>query len=212
MACRPRPPRCRPAASEIKEAIFHAYPRSPRNVGPILGRSVRTERYRLVEWKKPGTPADTAELELYGYQTDPAETKNLVGEQPNVVAKLRALLAAQPEAKPQIVRAAAATANRSGQDRAGLGEKVGTIRGRQFPRGEVDGIQVFQNTFPLLHAWSVTENDHRLGKNSGADIHGFSGVSGGSGRPAISSNSRTRATAQCRRMVGSLTPSTSAIS
>ena len=36
--------------------------------------------------------------------------------------------------------------------RAGLGEKVGTIRGRQFPRGEVDGIQVFQNTLPLLHA------------------------------------------------------------
>ena len=63
-----------------------------------------------------------------------------------------------------------------------------------------------------LNAQSVIANDHLSGKNIAAGIHGFSGVSGGSGRSAISSNSLTRATAQCRRMVGSLTPSASAIS
>ena len=91
----------RPNASS-KEAIFHVYPRSPRGKGQILGRAVRTERYRLVEWKTPGAPAESAELELYDYEIDPGETKNLAAEQPKVVAKLRKLLAAQPEAKPQL--------------------------------------------------------------------------------------------------------------
>ena len=84
-----------------KAAVFHAYPRNRRGED-ILGRAVRTERYRLVEWKKPGAASDTADLELYDYQTDPLETKNLANEQPEVVTRLRALLAEQPEAKPQI--------------------------------------------------------------------------------------------------------------
>jgi len=93
-----------PAAPHRDHAI-HVYPRSAP--GAVLGRAIRTERHRLVEWKKQGAPADTAELELYDYQTDPLETKNLAAEQPEVVAKLRALLAKHPEAKPQISAAAA---------------------------------------------------------------------------------------------------------
>lgn len=85
-----------------KEAVFHVYPRNPQGKGEILGRAVRTERYRLVEWKRPGAAADTAELELYDYKTDPDETKNLVSEKPKIAAQLRAVLAKQPEAKPQI--------------------------------------------------------------------------------------------------------------
>ena len=84
-----------------KEAIFHAYPRNRQQEGAILGRAVRTERYRLVEWKKPGAANETAEFELYDYQTDPLETKNLASDQPEVVAKLRAILAKEPEAKAQ---------------------------------------------------------------------------------------------------------------
>lgn len=42
-------------------------------------------------------------LELYDYEADPAETRNLAADRPEVVAPLRALLARQPEAKPQIV-------------------------------------------------------------------------------------------------------------
>ncbi len=91
-----------------KPAVFHAYPRSRPDDGPIIGRAVRTERYRLVEWKKPGAPADTADLELYDYVADPAETENLASSQPEVVKKLRAILSAQPEALPQVRTAAAA--------------------------------------------------------------------------------------------------------
>jgi len=89
-------------SAATKDAIFHSYPRSPREKGPIIGRAVRTARYRLVEWKKPGAPADSADLELYDYETDPGETKNLAATQSEIVSQLRAVLSAQPEAKPQL--------------------------------------------------------------------------------------------------------------
>ena len=68
---------------------------------------MRTERYRLVEWKVPSEAPETAELELYDYETDPQETKNLATEQPEVVKDLRAMLAKYPEAKPQVDNPAA---------------------------------------------------------------------------------------------------------
>jgi iduronate 2-sulfatase len=77
--------------------VFHVYPRGER-----IGRAVRTERHRLVEWKAPGAAAETAEFELYDYKTDPNETKNLATSEPKVVARLRKLLGELPEAKPQI--------------------------------------------------------------------------------------------------------------
>jgi iduronate 2-sulfatase len=77
---------------------FHVYPRDK-----LLGRAVRTDRYRLVEWKTPGAPAEEAILELYDYQADPEESRNLAADHPEVVAELRAILAEQPEAKPQFV-------------------------------------------------------------------------------------------------------------
>jgi iduronate 2-sulfatase len=94
-------------SSATKEAIFHVYPRNPKDKGPILGRAVRTERYRLVEWKAPGAAADSAEFELYDYKSDPLETKNLAAEKPDIVGKLKKMLRAQPEAKPQFKRPAA---------------------------------------------------------------------------------------------------------
>ena len=95
-----------PAAAKTKEAVFHAFPRAPKGAGQLIGRAVRTARYRLVEWKKAGAPADTAVLELYDYQDDPDETKNLVKEKPEVVARLRTILSGQPEAKPQVTAVA----------------------------------------------------------------------------------------------------------
>jgi iduronate 2-sulfatase len=89
------------ASAPTKEAVFHVYPR-----GDLIGRAVRTARFRLVEWKKPDAPAESAILELYDYQQDPAEKKNHASEQTAVVNELRALLARQPEAKPQIKSAA----------------------------------------------------------------------------------------------------------
>jgi len=79
-----------------KDAIFHVYPRDKK-----LGRAVRTARYRLVEWKEPEAVADTAVYELYDYEIDPNEAKNLARDNPAVVAELRAILDREPEAKPQ---------------------------------------------------------------------------------------------------------------
>lgn len=81
-----------------KQAIYHVYPRSPGG-RQVLGRAVRTARHRLVEWKAIGAAANSAELELYDYEADPGETRNLATQQPEVVTRLRALLATQPEAK-----------------------------------------------------------------------------------------------------------------
>ncbi len=122
-------------ARDNKEAVFHVYPRNRPGDGAILGRAVRTERYRLVEWKKPGAAPDTAEFELYDYKADPAETRNLAPEQPKVVAKIRALIAAQPEAKPQIVAPKAAAAKQK-SNRVTLFEKKDVNRDNQLTRDE----------------------------------------------------------------------------
>jgi iduronate 2-sulfatase len=95
-------PVLRDPALPTKESIIHVYPR-----GELLGRAIRTARYRLVEWKKPGAAAETAVFELYDYETDPAETKNLASDKPQVVADLRAMLAKHPEARPQIAEKSA---------------------------------------------------------------------------------------------------------
>jgi iduronate 2-sulfatase len=81
----------------VRDHVIHVYPRGER-----IGRAIRTSRYRLVEWKKPGESAEAAILELYDYQQDPRETKNLADQQLQVVAQLRALLASHAEAKASI--------------------------------------------------------------------------------------------------------------
>lgn len=88
-------------AAPGRDHVIHVYPRNRPGTGQVLGRAIRTERYRLVEWKKPGAEPASAELELYDYQSDPLETRNLVAEAPEVVAQLRAMLATHPEARPQ---------------------------------------------------------------------------------------------------------------
>jgi iduronate 2-sulfatase len=81
-------------ARRIRDHAYHCFPRPSR-----LGRAIRTERYRLVEWKPIGAPASTAEYELYDYQLDPLETRNHAADRPELVARLAALLATHPEAK-----------------------------------------------------------------------------------------------------------------
>jgi len=55
----------------------------------VLGKSVRTERYRYTEWDR-----GKEGVELYDYQTDPNEFTNLVGnpQAAPVVARMKALL------------------------------------------------------------------------------------------------------------------------
>ncbi|MCO6047476.1 sulfatase [Aeoliella sp. ICT_H6.2] len=68
----------------VRDHAYHAYPRGNRR----LGRAIRTSRYRLVEWMQFGSDAEP-EYELYDYQTDPLETRNLAAEKPELVKELR---------------------------------------------------------------------------------------------------------------------------
>lgn len=79
----------------VRDHAYHCFPRRNR-----LGRAIRTERYRLVEWKAFGASTEQAVYELYDYQKDPLEKKNLAKEQPEVVKALAKKLATHPEAKP----------------------------------------------------------------------------------------------------------------
>ncbi len=63
--------------------ITHVYPRSGR-----LGRAIRTPRYRLVQWAAIKGGDQGVDLELYDYQNDPLETKNVAEENPKVVQEL----------------------------------------------------------------------------------------------------------------------------
>ncbi len=82
----------------IRTSVTHVYPRG----GGMLGRAIRTDRYRMVEWKKFGSDRESAVFELYDYQTDPLETRNIASTNPQVISELSQILANQPEAKPPI--------------------------------------------------------------------------------------------------------------
>ncbi len=88
-------PVLRDPEARVRDHAYHCFPKA------TIGRAIRTERHRLVEWKRPGAPSAQAEIELYDYQVDPLERRNLAAEQPEVVARLRETLARHPEAVPQ---------------------------------------------------------------------------------------------------------------
>lgn len=78
--------------ARVRDHAFHAYPKS------LMGRAIRTDRYRMVEWKRPGDGEANAQYELYDYQSDPNETENVANSKPKVLAELKAILAKYPEA------------------------------------------------------------------------------------------------------------------
>jgi iduronate 2-sulfatase len=78
-------------AARVRDHAYHAYPKEK------LGRAIRTQRYRLVQWRAFDEPAEAAEYELYDYQSDPLETTNLAAAKPYVVAALKQRLAKYPE-------------------------------------------------------------------------------------------------------------------
>lgn len=67
-----------------KDAAFSQYRRVIPGYGKIargMGYSMRTDRYRLTEWRVPGT--DFREYELYDHETDPGENENIANNSEN---------------------------------------------------------------------------------------------------------------------------------
>ena len=128
---------------QTRESVIHVYPRGER-----LGRAIRTNHFRMVEWKVPGADASKAEYELYDYEKDPSETANIAAQHPEILEKLKSLLAQHPEAIPQISAQKAAAAAKPGksQDRAAMfrnrdKNKDGTLSLEEFLAGQPDPDQ-----------------------------------------------------------------------
>ena len=78
--------------ARVRDHAYHAYPKK------TLGRAIRTQRYRLVQWKAIAAKDASAQYELYDYQSDPLETKNHADEKPEVVQRLKEMLDRYPNA------------------------------------------------------------------------------------------------------------------
>lgn len=85
-------PVLRDVGVRVRDHAYHVFPKAR------LGRAIRTERYRLVEWQKVGDAGSEPEYELYDYVKDPLESRNLAGEQPAELGHLQEILAKYPPA------------------------------------------------------------------------------------------------------------------
>ena len=74
----------------VRDHAYHAYPRKK------LGRAIRTERYRMVQWAGIKGADSEVDYELYDYQTDPWETQNLAARNPEILNELKSILAKYP--------------------------------------------------------------------------------------------------------------------
>ncbi len=122
----------REPASRTRDHVTHVYPR-----GSMLGRAIRDDRYRMVEWKKPGDGADAAVIELYDYQADPLETQNVAENEPDIVERMRAQLASQGEALPQW-QATKRTGNKGTKTPAASASEPEFDRAAAFRRRDAD--------------------------------------------------------------------------
>ncbi|MEM1183763.1 MAG: sulfatase-like hydrolase/transferase [Planctomycetota bacterium] len=69
---------------KVREFARHDYKK-----GQWIGRAVRTPRYRLVEWRHDGT--ERTQFELYDFEADPLETRNIATERADLVERLTPL-------------------------------------------------------------------------------------------------------------------------
>ncbi len=68
-------------SATCRESAFSFHPR-----GKLMGRTLRTDQYRLVQWTNP--QGRTVQVELYDHQRDPLENDNVASSRPEVAASL----------------------------------------------------------------------------------------------------------------------------
>ncbi|MCX6857457.1 MAG: sulfatase-like hydrolase/transferase, partial [Verrucomicrobia bacterium] len=88
------------AKTVADNTAYHVYPRSQKGAGELLGQTLRTPRYRLVEWQK--ADKSVTARELYDYELDAEETVNLADkpEHAALVAELSKQLNTHLNAPP----------------------------------------------------------------------------------------------------------------
>lgn len=66
-----------------KSSTFSQYPRKPKGKAPLMGYTMRTDRYRLTVWadRKDHTKVDA--VELYDHEKDPQENTNIANDPAN---------------------------------------------------------------------------------------------------------------------------------
>jgi arylsulfatase A-like enzyme len=64
-----------------KSAAFSQYPRSQK--GGLMGYSLRTDRYRFIQWVNRADHSKVDAIELYDHQTDPQENRNIAAKPQN---------------------------------------------------------------------------------------------------------------------------------
>ena len=78
--------------ASIRDHVYHSYARGNR-----VGRAIRNDRYRMVQWKVAGAPESEAEYELYDYRSSTLEKKNIADSNPEVLEEMKSILARYPE-------------------------------------------------------------------------------------------------------------------
>ena len=79
----------------VRDHAFHCFPR-----GGMLGRAIRTDRYRLVEWRPKNQKRQSKPVyELYDCKDGDVETVNIADAHPEIVKELAAILATYPNPK-----------------------------------------------------------------------------------------------------------------
>lgn len=80
--------------AQVRNHAYHSYPR-----GGYLGEAIRTQQYRMVRWTHMKDSSIKPIYELYDYQFDYDETKNLSAHYPEKVKELETILNQYPKAK-----------------------------------------------------------------------------------------------------------------
>ncbi|WP_084454697.1 sulfatase [Algoriphagus terrigena] len=78
----------------LKDHAYHAFIR-----GGYLGEAIRTDRYRMVRWTHTQDKDKEVVYELYDFEDNPLEVKNIAKDRPEIVEELEAKLAKYPKAQ-----------------------------------------------------------------------------------------------------------------
>ncbi|MGQ1891322.1 sulfatase [Thermophagus sp. OGC60D27] len=79
--------------TKLKDHAYHAYIKWRH-----LGEAIRTSRYRMVRWTSLKDKDAEVLYELYDYENDPLETKNIAADNSAIVAELENILNTYPPA------------------------------------------------------------------------------------------------------------------